>query len=147
MGTVVIPTYTVNGNKDISAGINQTVDLGDYTVNEIINKSTKAVTVPLIIDCSSGIKLTAISLLPIVLDSYHPISLVQPGAISTNLKDVAVLLKWKLDGSLLDFSDIDKTFNNDGSNIFDASIVAKIVPYSSSSTVDGGKMKSGIKVK
>ncbi len=144
-GNVVYPTCNINGLKDIPSGLTQTVDLGQYTAKDILDGTTKSVPIPLVINCSSGPNINGVSLSFSHLGSYPPVGS-YPGAIRTNLRNIAVLLKWKIDNSEVEFFNIAKVFKNNGDNIYDASMVAKIVPYTSINNIEKGRLKSGIKV-
>ncbi|PSU14956.1 fimbrial protein [Photobacterium kishitanii] len=145
-GIVSIPTCSVNG-KTLD-GLSQTVDMGLYTANAVIAGNTKNIDVPMDIHCSNPTSLKGISLSLLTLGAYGSVPS-QPGVIKTSLKGVSIRMKWKSDDTSVSLdAGVKKQFPNNGTNIYDASMIAKVLPMPgfTLTTMEKGYFKSGVNV-
>ncbi|PHX03496.1 fimbrial protein [Vibrio splendidus] len=120
-GEVVGPTCSINNGT----GLDQTIDMGTYSVSEVTTGSGSPVDVPILIDCSSspvrsrGIRLD--------VKNIHDLTS-QPGILKTSLNGVFIRLKWREDNTLVYRS---KYFNNvTGNELYNASIIANVIGIS-----------------
>ncbi|PSW79351.1 fimbrial protein [Photobacterium damselae] len=146
-GTVSVPTCTVNSK--ISDGLSQTVDMGLETASSVISGSTKDIDIPIIIHCLNTTGMNGISLSLSTLGAYAPVGSSQPGAIKTSLEGVSVEMKWKNDSTPVSFNaDEKKQFPVNDSNIYDASIISKVLPIHgfSLASMEKGSFKSGVNI-
>ena len=146
-GSVTIPTCSINGIN--SGDLSQTIDMGFYTAKDIVAGNTKKIDVPLIINCASYIGLNGVALSMSQLGSYGPVGYSQLGAIKTNLKGISLSLSWKDDNAPVDLTEgVEKTLENNSSNIMDGSIQAKLLlmPTFSLDKIEKGFLRSGVNI-
>ena len=127
-------------------GFSQTVDMGLYSKSEVGNKD---IDVPLIVNCVGSTGLNGISLSLSTLGNYGAVGVLQPGAIKTSLTGSSISLKWQIDDKLVDLSnDVKKQFLNDGDNVYDCTMRAKLLPMPGFTfeTMAKGSFRSGINV-
>ncbi|WP_146147133.1 fimbrial protein [Photobacterium kishitanii] len=134
-GNIVIPTCMINGGEN---GLSQIINMGDYN---IIKDLKKKIEVPLHINCSGSIGLGGVILEISPLGKYYYSN---HGLIKTTLDGVGILLLWKSDNTIIDFSE-KKTLPNNNGNFFDSTISAQITPLSKD-TFSKGLFESKIQV-
>ncbi|PSU95242.1 hypothetical protein C0W80_18900 [Photobacterium leiognathi subsp. mandapamensis] len=146
-GIVSAPTCSVNGKT--SDGLSQTIDMGLDTASSVISGSTKDIDVPILIHCLNTDGMNGVSLSLSTLGAYTPVGSSQPGAIKTSLEGVSIYLKWKSDGTPVSLDEgVKKQFPSNSSNIYNASIISKVMPIPGETlaTMDKGNFKSGVNI-
>ncbi|WP_318492139.1 fimbrial protein [Photobacterium leiognathi] len=134
-GNIVIPTCIINGGK---SGLSQEINMGDYN---IVTDVEKKIEIPLKINCSGSTGLGGVILDVSPLDKYY---YKNNGLIKTTLDGIGILLSWKSDNTMVNFSE-KKIFSNNNNNFFDSTMHAKVKKLSKD-TFSKGLFESKVQV-